>query len=163
MTIEGMTCDSCIFTITQALSSKPGVHKVHVDLQSKLASIVYDSRLTASDFLINHIHDLNEGFTASEAPSDVQIFHVQGLNCYKGCVKKIEDSVPDVTGNLAQAKFYCLKNSKDALKSIQNLGFKALPLAPYQERVVMPVSWKSPKKIHFSKETLQFDGKNCSF
>ena len=128
-----MTCDSCIFTITKALSSKPGVSKVHIDLQSKLASIVYDSRLTASDFIIEHIHGLNEGFTASEAHSQAQIFHVQGLNC-GNCVKKIEGSLDNVTVNLPQAKAYCLKNSKDALKSIQNLGFKVLPLAAYQER-----------------------------
>ena len=113
MTIEGMTCDSCIFTITKALSSKPGVSKVHIDLQSKLASIVYDSRLTASDFIIEHIHGLNEGFTASEAHSQAQIFHVQGLNC-GNCVKKIEGSLDNVTVNLPQAKAYCLKNPKEA-------------------------------------------------
>ena len=131
-----MTCDSCIFTITKALKSQPGVSNIHIDLPSKLASIVYDSRLSAPDFLIDHIHGLNEGFAASEAPEDAQIFHVQGLNC-GNCVKKIESSVDNVTVNLPQAKAYCLKNAKDALKSIQNLGFKALPSGPYQGRVVI--------------------------
>merc|ERR1711976_547775 len=133
LVIEGMTCDSCIFTITKALKSQPGVSTIHIDLPSKLASIVYDSRLSAPDFLIDHIHGLNEGFAASEAPEDAQIFHVQGLNC-GNCVKKIESSVDNVTVNLPQAKAYCLKNAKNALKSIQNLGFKALPSGPYQGR-----------------------------
>ena len=134
-----MSNDSSIFTINQALTKKPGVSNVQIDLQSKIAAIVFDNRLTAPDFLIDHIDGLENGdFKASEA-IEAQIFHVQGLNC-GNCVKKIENSVDNVTVNLAQAKAYCLKNSKNALKSIQNLGFKAVPLEPYQNRSVVKVS-----------------------
>ena len=132
-----MKNDEDIFLINQALSKKPGLFNVQIDLQSKLASIVYDSRIAAPDFIIDHIHSLNGGWTASQN-MEAQIFHVQGLNC-GNCVKKIENSVENVTVNLPQAKAYSTKNSKNVEKSIQNLGFKALHLGPYQGRVVVKV------------------------
>ena len=135
-----MKSDQDIFLINQALSKKPGLSNVQIDLQSKLASIVYDSSITAPDFIVDHIHGLNGGWTASQN-MEAQIFHVQGLNC-GNCVKKIESSVENVTVNLPQAKAYCVaKDSKNVEKSIQNLGFKAFPLGPYQGRVVVKVSF----------------------
>ena len=48
------------------------------DLSSKVACIIYDSRVTAMDFLIDHIHALNEGFTAKDANHDLFVLHIQG-------------------------------------------------------------------------------------
>ena len=47
------------------------------DLSSKVACIIYDSRVTAMDFLIDHIHALNEGFTAKDANHDLFVLHIQ--------------------------------------------------------------------------------------
>ena len=50
-----------------------------MDLSSKVACIIYDSRVTATDFLIDHIHALNEGFTATEANHNLFVLHIQGM------------------------------------------------------------------------------------
>ena len=39
LNIEGMTCDHCVHTVQQALSSVPGVQKAEVDLAQKKASV----------------------------------------------------------------------------------------------------------------------------
>ena len=139
--IDGMTCDSCVFTITTKVSKKPGIKSIHVDLSSKVASIIYDSRVTATDFVIDHVHSLNEGFTASLA-HHVHVLHVQGLNCGR-CVAKIESSIDNVKVSLPQGKVFCMApdTKLDVLKkSIDNLGFKTYPYGPHQGRVVLSVS-----------------------
>ena len=78
LNIEGMTCDSCVFTISSKVGKKPGITSITVDLSSKVACIIYDSRVTATDFLIDHIHALNEGFTATETSHNMFVIHVQG-------------------------------------------------------------------------------------
>ena len=34
--IEGMTCDSCVYTITTKVGKQPGILKAEVDLESKI-------------------------------------------------------------------------------------------------------------------------------
>jgi len=40
--VEGMTCDHCVKTVTQAVQSLGGVRKVSVDLGAKRVSVDYD-------------------------------------------------------------------------------------------------------------------------
>ncbi len=40
--IDGMHCHRCEESIRKILSTKPGVHEVEVDFNSKLASVLYD-------------------------------------------------------------------------------------------------------------------------
>lgn len=140
LTIDGMTCDSCVFTITTKLRQKPGIESINVDLATKITSIVYNANITAIDFLIDHIHDLNEGFTARLADPKVAVFHIFGLNCGR-CVNKIQSSLDNVVVNLAQGKAFSFQTAspEEFVKSIQNLGFKAFPLGPYQGRVLLQV------------------------
>lgn len=143
--IEGMTCDSCVFTISSKLCKKPGITSITVDLSSKVACIIYDSRVTAMDFLIDHIHALNEGFTAKDANHDLFVLHIQGLNCMR-CVNKVQSSfMPEnsVQVNLAQGKAFCFQKrhqEQETLKTIRNLDFKAYSFGPHQGRVLLQVS-----------------------
>lgn len=44
--IDGMHCHRCEQSIRRVLSTKPGVHEVEVDFNSKLASVLYDPVMT---------------------------------------------------------------------------------------------------------------------
>lgn len=139
--IEGLKSDSSLLVINDAVRKKPGIVSVSVDLASKVATFVYDSRVTAIDFLIDHIHNLNEGFTAWH-DSDLYVLHVQGLNCGK-CVRKIESSFEEgqVRVNLAQGKAFCEEDKQRTYGDvIRGLGFKAVDFGPRQGRVLLNVS-----------------------
>ena len=60
-----MTCDSCVYTISNKVGKKPGIHSVNVDLETGISTVIYDPNVTAPDFIIDYVHDLNEGFTAT--------------------------------------------------------------------------------------------------
>merc|ERR1712079_988554 len=82
LNIQGMTCDSCIYTIDSKISKKPGIRNISVDLKTEICAVIYDPNVTAPDFIIDYVHDLNEGFTATnKSNGQVFILHVQGLNC----------------------------------------------------------------------------------
>ena len=44
-TIEGMTCQSCVKTITEKISEIPGVSSAQVDLDAKKATISADRKI----------------------------------------------------------------------------------------------------------------------
>lgn len=62
ITVEGMTCQSCVRNITKIVSSKQGVKSVNVSLERKTALIVYDSGVVNESFLCQSIEDM--GFDA---------------------------------------------------------------------------------------------------
>ena len=55
--IEGMTSSSCARTIETFVSSKLGVETILVSLDTKEATVTYDSRLTAPDLIASEIED----------------------------------------------------------------------------------------------------------
>jgi copper ion binding protein len=42
-TINGMTCSHCVATVTEAVSSLPGVEHVHVDLNTGTVTVTTDT------------------------------------------------------------------------------------------------------------------------
>ncbi|MEW6156444.1 MAG: heavy-metal-associated domain-containing protein [Verrucomicrobiota bacterium] len=64
--IEGMNCNHCVQKIEQALGAVPGVKEVHVDLDGKTATVIYDRRKTD----MPAIHDvlLRTGYKPSDTP-----------------------------------------------------------------------------------------------
>ena len=40
--VEGMSCGGCANAIKRALSARPGIHKVDVDLDAKKVAVDYD-------------------------------------------------------------------------------------------------------------------------
>ncbi|XP_029463504.1 copper-transporting ATPase 1 isoform X2 [Rhinatrema bivittatum] len=61
--IEGMTCNSCVQTITGVLSQKPGVKSIDVSLANHSGRIEYDAALTNPEDLRGFVDEL--GFEAS--------------------------------------------------------------------------------------------------
>lgn len=63
ISVEGMTCMSCVKTIEGTMSSKPGVQSIKVSLKDKRAAIEYDEAVTTPEDLRAGIEDM--GFDAS--------------------------------------------------------------------------------------------------
>lgn len=62
ISVEGMTCQSCVKNIRQMMSTKNGVTSVNVSLEQKNALIEYDSTVVDSSFLCESIGQM--GFDA---------------------------------------------------------------------------------------------------
>ena len=63
ISVEGMTCMSCVKTIEGNMSTKPGVQSIKVSLKDKRAAIEYDELVTTPEDLRAGIEDM--GFDAS--------------------------------------------------------------------------------------------------
>ncbi|KAI8812063.1 E1-E2 ATPase-domain-containing protein [Cladochytrium replicatum] len=66
---EGMTCQSCVKSVTKALSVLPGVIDVSVDLPSLSATVRFDSNLLSDRDIVDAINDAGfEGSVKDAAP-----------------------------------------------------------------------------------------------
>ena len=65
--IEGMTCQSCVKTITDVMSAKNGVKNINVSLEKNDALIEYDTEVVDVSFLCQSIEEM--GFDAYEGSS----------------------------------------------------------------------------------------------
>lgn len=69
ISIEGMTCNSCVKSIEGNIGDLPGVKSIKVSLEEKTGRIVYNPDVTAEDSLRSAIDDM--GFEASiRGPSE---------------------------------------------------------------------------------------------
>uniref|UniRef100_H2Z7G2 P-type Cu(+) transporter n=1 Tax=Ciona savignyi TaxID=51511 RepID=H2Z7G2_CIOSA len=104
ISIEGMTCNSCVQTIEHQIGSYTGVESINVSLDNKEATVDYNPELITLDSIKDAIEDM--GFDAAikygvvESPdagmTKVEIA-VEGMHC-KSCVRKIEESVKLMRG-----------------------------------------------------------------
>uniref|UniRef100_A0A8C8XM49 Copper-transporting ATPase 1 n=1 Tax=Panthera leo TaxID=9689 RepID=A0A8C8XM49_PANLE len=62
ISVEGMTCGSCVWTIEQRIGKLNGVHHIKVSLEEKNATIIYDPKLQTPKTLQEAIDDM--GFDA---------------------------------------------------------------------------------------------------
>nr|KAF6320436.1 ATPase copper transporting alpha [Pipistrellus kuhlii] len=62
ISVEGMTCNSCVWTIEQQIGKLSGAHHVKVSLEEKTATIIYDPKLQTPKTLQEAIDDM--GFDA---------------------------------------------------------------------------------------------------
>ena len=58
LTVEGMTCQHCVKTITDTLNGQSGVYKVGVDLDTREVKIEYDEEITTLKQISSRIVDL---------------------------------------------------------------------------------------------------------
>ena len=58
LTVEGMTCQHCVKTITDALNGQSGVYKVAVHLDKREVKIEYDEEITTLKQISRRIVDL---------------------------------------------------------------------------------------------------------
>ncbi|XP_009580410.1 PREDICTED: copper-transporting ATPase 1 [Fulmarus glacialis] len=70
ISVEGMTCNSCVQTIEQHVGKMNGIHNIKVSLEDKNAVVVYDSKLQTPATLQEAIYDM--GFDATLADSNPQ-------------------------------------------------------------------------------------------
>ncbi|XP_065578024.1 copper-transporting ATPase 1-like isoform X2 [Artemia franciscana] len=144
VTINGMTCMSCVRNIESNLATKKGVVNVSVDLKEGRGKFQYDSNLITSEQICEMIDDM--GFEANILTQEVTL-SVIGMKCNK-CVKKIEDNVADVYGvkdikvNLnektAVVEFDPAKvDGTSITQRIISLGFEAKDLNNFQDVAVL--------------------------
>ncbi len=53
--VEGMTCDHCVETVTQAVQSLGGIRQVSIDLDKKQVSVDFDESQTDPDIISSKI------------------------------------------------------------------------------------------------------------
>lgn len=90
--VQGMTCQSCVRAITNALTQESGVDSVTVDLENACATITYDSLLLSYTDLKNRIEDC--GF---DVHITTVVLPVLGMTC-QSCVKSITNALFAQTG-----------------------------------------------------------------
>jgi Cu+-exporting ATPase len=129
--VQGMTCQSCVRAITNALLLHNGVETVNVSLEKASATISYDSFLLTVTDLKNGIEDC--GF-------DVEIttvtLSVLGMTC-QSCVKAITNALTGITGiidvnvNLEKEEAMVIYDpsilgTPDIVESIEDCGFDVI-------------------------------------
>lgn len=67
-TIEGMTCQGCADTVTEAVAKLPGVERVEVSLQSKRARVVADPSVVSDSAIAAAV--AKAGYQARPIPSE---------------------------------------------------------------------------------------------
>lgn len=104
LSITGMTCSSCVASITEALNNKPWIHTANVNLLTSTATAIIDGKYPA-DQLVQIIEDLgfeaaidrvNEHQTkelsAAEELAWQASFSVEGMTC-SSCVGHITQAL----------------------------------------------------------------------
>lgn len=98
LTIDGMMCQHCVRTVTKELEAMPGVATVHVDLDSKGATVTSSSAIPADDFkkVITAA-----GYTLlSEKEEDSTMkttLKIEGMMC-QHCQKHVQEALSAMNG-----------------------------------------------------------------
>lgn len=103
VSVEGMTCMSCVRNIEGTISTRPGVKSISVSLEKKLANLVIDPLEISPESVAEAIDDM--GFPAkllsplpSSAPSHIETrIRVEGMTC-QSCVRNIEGNMSTKPG-----------------------------------------------------------------
>jgi Cu+-exporting ATPase len=120
LAVEGMTCNSCVVSITDAVSELPGVSSVAVELAENRAQVVHSIDLSV-EHVANVIEDM--GFGAKVVSTSFQdaapqalatvVLDIQHMTC-SSCTNAIEDAlnehpaVSSVSVNLKAEEGACL-------------------------------------------------------
>ncbi|RXG53096.1 Copper-transporting ATPase 1 [Armadillidium vulgare] len=102
ISIEGMTCNSCVKNIEKTIGDKPGVISIKVSLQDKKGDVTYDSKETNVNRIKEDIEDM--GFIANVISSTEEngsgvnnfsrdtVISIEGMTC-NSCVRNIESTI----------------------------------------------------------------------
>ncbi|KAG2192760.1 hypothetical protein INT46_001262 [Mucor plumbeus] len=129
--VQGMTCQSCVRAITNAVTELDGVDSVQVDLEAAAATIMYDFFLLTFNDLKNCIEDC--GF---DVEITTVILSVLGMTC-QSCVNAITNVLSDKEGiinvqvDLQQEEATVtydqnLIKTSDIVESIEDCGFDVI-------------------------------------
>ncbi|GJJ71576.1 P-type Cu+ transporter [Entomortierella parvispora] len=137
LSIQGMTCASCVASIERAMQGTPGLVSIKVALLAERATVEYIPSLTSPKDLADLIDDI--GFEASPIQEnrpnqvDLQVF---GMTC-ASCVHSIETELRKMPGILSANVSLTLQGAKveydsqvvgvrDIVERIEDMGFDAL-------------------------------------
>ncbi len=101
LSIEGMTCASCVVRVEKALAKAPGVVQAGVNLATERVTVQFDPKQTDRAALARRIEESGYHVRTSEAT-----LSVRGMTC-AACVRRVEkallkvDGVLEATVNLA--------------------------------------------------------------
>ncbi|CAD5231975.1 unnamed protein product [Bursaphelenchus xylophilus] len=138
LSVEGMTCSSCVAHIEKVVSGKKGIHSITVSLMFLSADVVYDCRETNADEIAEVIDDLGyECHVIDEAVSSnhKQNFLITGMTC-GSCVKRVESHLLSMKGvencsvslttGIAQVEYSgSIIGPRDIIDRIESLNYKA--------------------------------------
>lgn len=145
LSVEGMTCMSCVRSIEDTISKKPGVKSISVSLEKKMATLVIDPALISPGDCAEAIDEM--GFTAkvlSPFPSPpsshslsqaVTQIRVEGMTC-QSCVRNIEGKIstkPGIINIKVSLSDKCARvtfnpkvtNAASIAEQIDDMGFEA--------------------------------------
>ena len=102
--VEGMTCNSCVKSITQSLSSLAGVRWSHVSLDRNCAYVAVDPSVTPVRAAVDAVESCGFGASLVRGVSTLMYaeMSVGGMTCHS-CTSSVTDaltSLPDVIGVL---------------------------------------------------------------
>lgn len=118
LSVIGMTCHSCVQTITQKLASLSSIRVVNVNLEGKCASVIFDSNLISPEEIANQIELMGfeskviaETNSSSSDTLDAEltkkqndlivkqtcVVNIEGMTCHS-CVKNIEETIGNLKG-----------------------------------------------------------------
>ena len=90
--IEGMTCMSCVNTITEMISAKNGIEKVFVSLENNEGNFTYDDKLISAQEIADSIEDMGFGAELKKV-NDSVIVNSTKLMAEEANVKKIPQKI----------------------------------------------------------------------
>ena len=107
LSVQGMSCASCVKRVEDGLAEMPGVKDVSVNLPLEKASLNFSDNFVSVDEIVRKVKAL--GYEASvesmETPREESItVSVGGMSC-ASCVKIVEDSLNKLPGVSASVNF----------------------------------------------------------
>ncbi|OAD00085.1 hypothetical protein MUCCIDRAFT_126778, partial [Mucor lusitanicus CBS 277.49] len=157
--VQGMTCQSCVRAITQAVSGLDGVEAVQVDLKASSATITHDALLLTFTDLKNCIEDC--GFDVDITTITLPVL---GMTC-QSCVNAITAVLSDKQGiiavqvDLQQEEATVSYDPKligtpDIVESIEDCGFDVITTTTSKTHASQQTQIKSPPPSTTVKEKL---------
>nr|XP_053634823.1 copper-transporting ATPase 1-like isoform X2 [Cherax quadricarinatus] len=92
ISIEGMTCQSCVRNIEGTVSALPGVHSIKVDLARKQGTVIHNSYVITGAQVADRIDDM--GFEAKLLNRNVSPVKINGNQLI------LDDDKEDIAGNM---------------------------------------------------------------
>lgn len=102
ITIDGMTCGSCVRSIEDKIGAMPGVESSKVSLDNKRGDVCFAPAITSAQAVAEAIYDMgfdaeviSQGAAAQSASTAV--IAIEGMTC-GSCVKSIEERIGTLAG-----------------------------------------------------------------
>lgn len=126
--IQGMTCNGCLKTVTDALSAIKDVNSVAIDFEKKIATIDMEKHIPIAAFQ-GAVQEKNAKYHIHPYKNDetlTRTFSVNGMTC-KGCKSHVEsvlskvNGVTSVTVDLEKAEATIDMNAEISIDTFQDI------------------------------------------